>query len=274
LSDSPIEHETMRTRLVVEAVWETEKVRTLYFVDELCNRATPGQYVMVWVPGVDEVPMSLSTIDMGGRSSITVGSVGDATEILCSLETDDKIGVRGPFGNGFKLVGSSPLIVAGGTGAATLTPLVEEMVVRGARPTFVLGARSIDGLLLRSRLETLLGDKLLLTTDDGSQGFKGLASDYAKSLMEELSFDFVYTCGPELMIAAIFEEAEKKGIQVQVSLERYIKCAVGLCGSCALGPYRVCRDGPVFNSVQLREVQDEFGKRRMDPSGRMVKVSH
>lgn len=274
MSDLPIEYETMRTRLIVEVEWETEKVRTLYFVDELCNRATPGQYVMAWVPGVDEVPMSLSTIDMGGRSSITVGSVGDATEILCSLEVDDKIGVRGPFGNGFKLVGSSPLIVAGGTGAATLAPLVEEMVARSIEPTFILGARSMDRLLLRSRLGDLLGDKLLFATDDGSCGFRGLASDYVKTLMEELSFDSVYTCGPELMIAAIFEEAEKKGIHVQVSLERYIKCSVGLCGSCALGPYRVCRDGPVFDSVQLREVQDEFGKRRMDPSGRMVKVDH
>ena len=79
---------------------------------------------------------------------------------------------------------------------------------------------------------------------------------------------------PELMMAAVFRAADERGIPVQASLERYIKCAVGLCGSCAIGPYRICKDGPVLDSVQLRDVRDEFGRTRMDPSGRVIEVDH
>jgi len=264
--------ESVRVRRLVKAERETEEVRTLYFRDELCSHASPGQYVMIWAPGLDEVPMSLSTIGRDRASSVTVKSVGEATKALCSMRAGDKIGVRGPFGNGFTVVGASPLIVAGGTGGASLTPLAEAMLGRGVEPTFVLGARSVGQFLLRSRLERLLGNRLILATDDGSCGFRGFASDCTKTLLGERPFDAVYTCGPELMMTSVFDAAEERGIPVQASLERYIKCAVGLCGSCAIGPYRVCKDGPVFGSEQLRAVREEFGKKRMDPSGRMIEV--
>ncbi|MFQ6054317.1 MAG: dihydroorotate dehydrogenase electron transfer subunit, partial [Candidatus Bathyarchaeia archaeon] len=91
----------MRVRRLVRVERETDEVSSLYFRDELCSHASPGQYVMVWVPGVDEVPMSLSTIGRDGVSSITVSSVGEATEALCGLREGDGIGVRGPFGRGF-----------------------------------------------------------------------------------------------------------------------------------------------------------------------------
>jgi dihydroorotate dehydrogenase electron transfer subunit len=74
------------------------------------------------------------------------------------------------------------------------------------------------------------------------------------------------------MMLFIFNKAEAKGIPLQASLERYIKCAVGLCGSCAIGPFRICKDGPVFHSEQLRAMQGEFGFRRMDPSGRLIDI--
>ena len=266
--------EAVRVRRLVEVERETDDVVTLYFRDELCSKASPGQYVMIWAPGVDEVPMSLSTIGGDGVSSVTVRSVGEATETLCGLRAGERFGVRGPFGNSFTIIGSSPLIVGGGTGVATLKPLVEEMLNRRFEPTLVLGARSVSQLLFRSRLERLLGDCFVPATDDGSYGFRGLASECAFRLLEERHFDIVYTCGPELMMASVFDTAEARGIPIQASLERYIKCAVGLCGSCAIGPYRVCKDGPVFHSAQLRAVREEFGRRRMDPSGRMVEVDH
>ena len=266
--------EAVRARSLVRVERETDDMRTLCFRDELCSQASPGQYVMVWAPGVDEVPMSLSTIGRDEVSSVTVRSVGEATRALCGLRAGDRIGVRGPFGNGFTIVGTSPLIVGGGTGAASLVPLAEAMLGRGLKPTFVLGARNVDRLLFRRRLERQLGDRLVSATDDGSCGFRGLASECASRMMEEKCFDIVYMCGPELMLASIFAAAEERGIPVQASLERYIKCAVGLCGSCAIGPYRVCKDGPVFSSEQLRALREEFGRRRMDPSGRMVEVGH
>ncbi|MFQ6054174.1 MAG: dihydroorotate dehydrogenase electron transfer subunit [Candidatus Bathyarchaeia archaeon] len=274
MSDWPMRSETMRVRPLVDVRQEAEEAWTLYFEDELCSAASPGQYVMIWAPGVDEVPMSLSTIDRNGASSVTVRAVGEATRALCGLKVGDRIGVRGPFGNGYTLEGRAPLIVAGGTGSASLTPLAESMRREGVEPTFVLGARSVDQLLFRGRLERLLGDGLVLATDDGSCGFRGFASACAVELMTERSFDFIYTCGPELMMASVFEAAEERGIPLQASLERYIKCAVGLCGSCAIGPFRVCKEGPVFSSEQLRAVRGEFGRRRMDPSGRMVPVDH
>lgn len=264
----------MRVRHITEVMEEAKDMVSLFFRDEPCSRAIPGQYVMFWVPGVDEVPMSLSTINLEGASSVTVRPVGEATRALCRLREGDKIGVRGPLGNGYTIVGDSPLIVAGGTGVASLTPLAEAVMASGFRPTFILGARTDDELVFRERLEGSLEGDLILTTDDGSCGFKGFASECALKLMDERRFDSVYTCGPELMMASVFREADARGLPVQASLERYIKCAVGLCGSCNIGPYRVCKDGPVFNTEQLRAVQDEFGSRRMTPSGQVIRVDH
>jgi len=190
------------------------------------------------------------------------------------MSAGEKIGVSGPYGKGYTLDGKTPLLVAGGTGVASLTPLAEAFMEKGVKPTFVLGAKTEDELIFRERLEKLLGEDLVLATDDGSCGFEGFGSQCAFEMMGRKDFDHVYTCGPELMMVAVFDEAESRGIPVQASLERYIKCAQGLCGSCAVGPYRVCKDGPVLDSAQLREVRGEFGSRKMDPSGREVPVDH
>ncbi len=269
MSGSRIGPEILRATEVLEVEEESKEVKTIYFSDKLCSDARPGQFLMIWAPGVDEVPMSLSTIGRE-RCSVTVRLVGEGTRALHGLRVGDKLGFRGPFGNGFKISGSEPLLVGGGTGAAALKPLLEAMLEEGLKPTFILGARSLDEILFRSRLEGLLGDRLLIATDDGSMGFKGFASDLAIKLMGERRFDSIYVCGPEQMMGKVFEEAERRGVPLQASLERYIKCSLGLCGSCAIGPYRVCRDGPVLNSHQLRLVGDEFGKARMDPTGRLI----
>ena len=274
MSDWRTEAEAMRVVKLTKVKEEARGMRSLHFADERCSEGAPGQYVMIWNPAAKEVPMSLASIGEDGKVLVVVRPVGDSTEALCRMSAGDKIGLRGPFGNGYTVQGSSPLLVAGGTGAASLKPLAEEMVAMGLKPTFILGARSKDQLLLKESLESLLGENLLTATDDGSHGYRGYASTYAMQLLKKNKFDMIYTCGPEIMMAAVFQVAEERGVPMQASLDRYIKCAVGLCGSCGLGPYRVCKDGPVFSSEQLREVQDEFGKRRMDPSGRAVRVDH
>lgn len=259
------------TAVIIESVIkETPDITTIYF--PRIGEARPGQYLMVWIPGVDEVPMSLSTI--GDVSSFSVRVVGDATKALSQLKKGDKIGLRGPFGNGYTMKGRHPFLVGGGSGIASLTPLAEEMVAKGIKPTFLIGARSADQLLFRERLGKLLGDGLVISTDDGSEGFQGYASNYAGELMAKGKYDQVYICGPEIMAAKIWVDADRLKLLVQASLERLCKCAVGLCGSCAIGPYRVCRDGPIFDSAKLREVAADFGKRRMDDSGRMIRVDH
>jgi dihydroorotate dehydrogenase electron transfer subunit len=274
LSGSRVRPEAMRVRRLTGVASEAGDMRSLYFSDDLCSKAVPGQYVMIWQPDAEEVPMSLASIGQDGVSSVLVRPVGESTEALCCLEKGDKVALRGPFGNGYTVQGVSPLLVAGGTGVASLAPLAEAFMARGIEPTFVLGARSEDQLVFKDRLERLIGENLVLATDDGSCGFKGLASECARIMMNEGDFDVAYTCGPELMMATVFREADERGIPVQASLERYVKCAVGLCGSCVIGPYRVCKDGPVFGSEQLREVRDEFGRTRMDPSGRLIRVDH
>ena len=264
----------MRTARITRVLRMVSDMVTLYFKDEKCSKASPGQYTMIWIPGGEEIPMSLSTINPGGESSLTVKGVGEATNTLCDMKKGDKIGVRGPFGRGYTLFGNEPLLVSGGSGMASLIPLAEAFIKKGVKPTFILGARTESDLPFRDRLEKLLCDGLVLATNDGSCGFDGSSSQCAEKLLAERSFDAVYTCGPELMMVAVFEEADSRGLPVQANLERYMKCAHGLCGSCAIGPYRVCTDGPVFDSEKLREVREDFGSRRMDPTGKNVKVDH
>jgi dihydroorotate dehydrogenase electron transfer subunit len=264
----------IRTIIVHSVKKEVKDITTINFEDEIVRTAKPGQYLMVWVPGDDEIPMSISTIDQNGLSSITVRNVGKTTEILSTIKIGSKIGIRGPFGNYYKIMGEKPLIVGGGSGIANLFPLVKEFISKGVKPTFILGGRSSDQLLFEDILVDLLKEKLLITTDDGTIGYKGYASDYAAILMAENQYDQVYTCGPELMMMKIFHEAVKKEIEVQASLERYIKCAVGLCGNCAVGMYRVCTDGPIFNSKMLNDIRDEFGISSMDASGMKIRINH
>jgi dihydroorotate dehydrogenase electron transfer subunit len=253
---------------------ESTEITSLFFKDQQIMEAKPGQYVMVWVPGVDEVPMSISAIDVNGLSRITVRIMGYTTNILTSIKPGEILGIRGPFGNSYNLKSKNSLIVAGGSGIASLMPLIEQLSKKRVKQTLVLGARSADQLLFVNQLEQLNKDNLLITTDDGSKGYSGYASGYASKLMEMNDFDMVYTCGPELMMAKVFNVAEKNVIPIQASLERYIKCALGLCGACAIGPYRVCMDGPIFDSTMLREVREEFGIYRKDSSGRKIRVDH
>lgn len=266
LSDLHMNNDSIRVNRLIRTNQETEDITTITFSDKLCSQATPGQYIMIWVPGVREIPMSLSTIS-SDVVSVTIRSVGDTTRFLSKLKKDDKIGVRGPFGKGYTILGDNSLLVAGGVGVASLKPLVIEMVKIGFKPTFVLGAHNIHQFLFRQFLTNILKDRLFLATDNGSYGYKGYASSLAREIMDQKKFDSVYTCGPELMMLEVFKDAKSRGIPLQASLERYIKCAVGLCGSCAIGPFRVCVDGPVFNSEQLEIVKNEFGYKLMDPSG-------
>ncbi|MCL4435721.1 MAG: dihydroorotate dehydrogenase electron transfer subunit, partial [Thaumarchaeota archaeon] len=230
---------------------ESEAIRTVLIEDEQCSRAAPGQFAMLWVPGVGESPMSLSVMDKQGLCGFTVKSVGSTSNALCSLREGDQVGVRGPYGNRFSLINGSSLLVGGGTGLAPLIPLSQQLIERGCHVTLILAAKTRSELLFLKEAEHLLQPprhQLVVATDDGSYGFKGFASDCAADLLKRERYNMIYTCGPEKMMRKIFDLAEAKTIPVQASLERYMKCGFGLCGSCAIGPYLVCTDGPIFNS--------------------------
>ena len=265
----------MRIVKIITSKRENPTVKTLSFMDNLCNHAIPGQFVMVWIPGIDEIPISLSGINQNGLSSITVNSVGEASAALNNKKNGEKIGIRGPFGNGFVLTEGNVMVVGGGTGIGPLMPLTEELVKIADKITVMSGAKSRNNLLFLDRIPKILSSidsKFLFTTEDGSYGIECLVTKQVEAKLAKEKFDMIYTCGPEQMMYNLFVLAEKYNVPLQASMERIMRCSIGLCGSCAIGKLRVCKDGPVFNSTQLRTVADEFGKLYLDFTGKKIKI--
>jgi len=262
----------MRIVKIEQVRKESPTVKSLFFRDRFSAEARPGQFVMVWIPGVDEIPLSLSSINSDGLSSVTVAEVGEATRALTQRKVGDLIGIRGPFGNSFKIIKGRVLVVGGRIGMAPLMPLIEDLIENHVEVKVILGARTRDELVFLDRLEILLsaGIDLTVTTDDGSYGVKGIVTDVLEKNLSTERFNGIYACGPEGMLYKVYLLAERHKTPLQVSLERIMRCAIGICGSCVIGKYRVCRDGPVFTSDQLREVEDEFGRFKHDFNGRKV----
>ncbi|MEM3823937.1 MAG: dihydroorotate dehydrogenase electron transfer subunit, partial [Candidatus Bathyarchaeia archaeon] len=254
-----------RTTKILDIKTESSTVKTFTFKDKICARAKPGQFLMLWIPGVDEIPLSILDADEDGNVCVAVRRVGEATQALHNLKVGDYIGLRGPFGNSFTLRKGKILLVGGGIGMAPLLFLAKKLAPKASKLTLVIGAKTREELLFIEKLKKICkGENLLATTDDGSYGVKGLASDLSESILTKEKYDAVYACGPEQLIRKVFETAEKTGIGIEASLERLMRCAIGLCGSCVIGKYRVCKDGPVFNSNQLREVKGELGISKRD----------
>ena len=265
----------MRIVKIMDAKTENCTVKTFTFVDKLCEKAEPGQFVMVWIPGVDEIPISLSGIASDGHTSITVNEVGEASRALNKKEKGEGIGVRGPFGNGFISAGGNVMIVGGGTGLGPMMPLTEKLVKVADKITLLSGVKSQDNLLFQDRITKILSDldsETVFTTEDGSYGIEGLVTESVEQKLMNERFDMIYTCGPEQMMFRTFLLAEQYNVPVQASLERIMRCGIGLCGSCVIGKIRVCKDGPVLNSEQLRGIKCEFGKLRLDLTGKKIEL--
>jgi len=268
---SPRRIDPRRMVRVADNTVEASDARTIFFEDALCRTARPGQYLMVWVPGIDEIPLSLSVIDHKGLSAVTVKRVGTGTEALCGMVEGEYIGIRGPYGNWFKLVKGKVVIVGGGTGLAPLLPLAKALVAVGSTIQFIAGGeKKIDILFLQQISALLTGPKhrFIVTTEDGSYGRRGTATDGFKDVLQGHETDMVYSCGPEPMMRTVFDLAEEQGLEIQVCIERIIRCSLGLCGSCVIGRFRVCKDGLILTSAQLREVKDEFGRFERGVDGR------
>jgi dihydroorotate dehydrogenase electron transfer subunit len=250
---------------VTERVRETPSTVTLRF--EYASAASPGQFVMVWIPDHDELPMSLSYTE-GSSKGITVKAMGDTSGSIQSIGAGARLGIRGPYGDRFDTSARRILVVAGGSGAAVLAPAAQEAAARGASVVAALGATTAPELLFRERFRAL-GARVMVATDDGSEGERGFVTVVAERLIDQERFDAVWTCGPEIMMDKVVRAAEPRGVPVFCSMERHMKCALGMCDACALGPYHVCVDGPVFSAKQLRTVPD-FGTFHRDPSGRRI----
>ncbi len=271
MSAYPIAANSMRTTRILSVEDENPTVKTFTFKDKECAGAKPGQFLMLWIPGVDEIPLSILDAKENGTVSVAVKQVGEATQALHNKKAGEVMGIRGPFGSSFTVKVGKTLMVGGGTGIAPLLFLARKSASKAAKLVFVIGAKTREELLLIDAVKTVCSkENVVTTTEDGSYGIKGLATKPLEALLDKDKFDIIYTCGPEQMMRKVFDSAEKREVALEASLERLMRCAIGLCGSCIIGKYRVCRDGPVFTADQLRKVKKEFGVSKRNFNGRKI----
>ena len=271
--DLDISSEKIRIRKVLKNVRETRNINTVFFTDEASASAKPGQFVMVWEPGYDEFPMSLSNYDAKGVCSVTVKPWGPGSSALVGARRGDLIGVRGPYGHSYTVEKGSALLVGGGTGLAPLLPLAKVLAKAGSRVAAVIGGRSKVDILFEKQFKRVLKRKnVFVTTDDGSYGRPGFPTDLAEELIRERKVTRVYTCGPEVMMRKLYDVCAGAGVDYEASLERSMKCGMGICGSCTLGKKLLCRDGAILSGEALKDSLDEFGLLQRDASGRYIKV--
>ena len=230
---------------------------------------SPGQFNMLYLPGVGEVPISISTLAAHpGAVAHTIRSVGPVSSGLCRLEPKAPLGLRGPFGRGWPLKeaeGGDLLLLAGGIGLAPLRPAVESVLERRERygKVFLLyGARSPAELLYRKELEqwrSRLDIEVGVTVDRSERGWKGRVG-VVTTLLHGADLEpgrtTAFLCGPEVMLRFAAQELERLEFdpsRVFVSMERNMKCAVGFCGHCQYGPDFICKDGPVLPYSRVRD---------------------
>ncbi len=262
---------TLRIKKIVK---ETDTVNTYIF--DYALESKPGQFVMMWIPGVDEKPMSVA-YDDGKEFWVTVCDVGPASNALFKMKEGDYVGIRGPFGTHYHFEeGDHLALVAGGYGAAPMYFVAIEALKKNCKIEFLIGARSKDLVLYTNKILGLHGVNLHISTNDGSMGMQGFVTNLLDSVIEEVEkknekIDKVFTCGPEIMMKFVGDIAWKSGIDCYVSVEKYMKCGVGVCGQCAVDPSGVlaCRQGSVMKYNYVRTLS-EFGKYHRDAQGKKI----
>ena len=233
----------------------------------------PGQFSMLYVFGVGELPISISgDPEEPGRLVYTVRSVGKATNALVTRSVGESVGVRGPFGTSWPMTkarGKDIVVIAGGIGMAPLRPAIYHILRhRGdyKRLIVLYGARTPRDMLFRKQLAAwaYLPDTQILTTVDYGglswRGYVGVVTTLFRYVRLHPNRTVALVCGPEIMMRYVVRELESRGVgsaDTYLSMERNMKCAVGFCGHCQLGPYFACKDGPVF---PLSRMQDWIGK--------------
>jgi NAD(P)H-flavin reductase len=238
------------------------------------NRFQPGQFSMLWVFGVGELPISISG-DPSERDRLiyTVRSVGQATQTLISRAVGEAVGVRGPFGIGWPLKqaqGRDVVVVAGGIGLAPLRPVIYEVLhnrEKYGRLVILYGARSPRDLLYRKELTAWARQRetqVLVTVDYGGmswRGHVGVVTTLFKNARLQPERSMAMACGPEIMMRFVARDLETHGFareNIYLSMERNMKCAVGFCGHCQYGPHFICKDGPIFSYDRMRPLLEKY----------------
>jgi len=234
----------------------------------------PGQFSMLWVFGVGELPISISGDPAEhDRLVYTVRSVGQATHALVSRGVGESVGVRGPLGAGWptdSAQGRDIIVVAGGIGLAPLRPMICEVLRHReayGRLVLLYGARSPRDLLYRKELVAWARapeTQVLATVDYGGLGWRGhvgVVTTLFKYARLQPDRSLAMVCGPEIMMRFVTKELENQGLardHIYLSVERNMKCGIGLCGHCQYGPHFICKDGPVFSYERIRSLLEKY----------------
>jgi dihydroorotate dehydrogenase electron transfer subunit len=247
-------------RQVAEDLWELELL-----VPKITSECEPGQFVHIRIGNENEPllrrPLSLYDANRKtGIISLLYKVVGKGTRLLTRLEAGDYLNIMGPLGTGFTLPDkpSRVILVGGGLGIAPLVYLARRLKALECKVTVLYGVENKEQLAAAERL-TSFEAACLPATIDGSAGYKGLVTGLLQDELKACNFDFIYTCGPEPMMAEAARLAKEHSLPGEVSLEEAMACGIGACLGCARklkdkseGYVKVCKDGPVFN---LNEVE-------------------
>ncbi|MFA5352249.1 MAG: dihydroorotate dehydrogenase electron transfer subunit [Candidatus Gracilibacteria bacterium] len=256
---------TLPTTLAIQKIIpEAAGIKTFVFKSDLEFAA--GKFVMVWIPRLDEKPLGIWR-KKAGEFCLTVSAIGKFSTAMHQLKVGDKVGIRGAFGRGFTLpVGKKKIaLIGGGFGVAPLLSILSQ--ASGCKADVIIGARS-KNLVFGNKHAEALGGKVFVATNDGSLGEKCFNTELFERMLLKKKYDFVYSCGPELMMQRVAEICKQKKIPCEISMERYMKCGIGVCGSCAVDDsgFCVCSHGPTIEgNLALKMV--EFGKYHRDSVG-------
>jgi len=230
---------------------------------------SPGQFNMLYIFGVGEIPISISGDPNEPDTLIhTTRAVGTVTKAMWKLKEGDEIGVRGPLGSQWPVkeaVGSDVVIVTGGIGLAPLRPAMYEILAhreRYGKVVLLYGARTPEDILYKNEIKKWRSQfdlNVHITVDRATGGWHGNVG-VVTTLIPKAPFDPYQTvamvCGPEVMMRYTILELKRRGIgeeSIYLSMERNMKCGIGFCGHCQCGPLFVCKDGPVFRHDQIKK---------------------
>ena len=254
----------MKKNILDLTVVENVKLHINYVLLKLSSQAElpemlPGQFAEIRVDGSQTTflrrPISINFVDKQ-RNEVwfLIQLVGDGTKRLAQIQKGETVNVILPLGNGFTMPhdrSEKLLLVGGGVGTAPMLYLGQQLAEEGYTPTFLLGARSQNDLLQLDEFSKY--GHIATTTEDGSHGEKGYVTQH--SILEEIHFDKIYTCGPKPMMMAVAKYAKSNQIECEVSLENTMACGIGACLCCVEntteGHLCVCTEGPVFNINKL-----------------------
>ena len=250
---------------ISKIIKETDLIRTFRFDFNL--NARPGQFIMLSDLENGEKPFSIA--DSGdGYFEITVKKIGKFTTALFNKSVGDRLSVRGAYGSSFFISSGKVLIVAGGYAAPPVYILAKKLLDAGANVTLINGARTKNDLVFSERFKKL-SINYVETLDEEELDFKGTSVDVAKRFLKENIYDFVYASGPDMMMKALQSYLDRN--EYEFLFERYMKCAIGICGQCTLDPVgiRVCVEGPVLGKRFVAQLA-EFGNYKRDASGQRI----